>query len=70
MYLNEVGIESSQQHSFKQLILLAVFIAERSVTLALTGARNQLSFMQVLTELSDETCNRMTRGQESFCEES
>lgn len=69
MYLNEVGVESRQQHSFNQLILVAVLIVERSVTLALTGTRNQLSIMQVLTELRDETCNSMTRKQGRFCKE-
>lgn len=57
MYLDEVGKESSQQQSFKQFILVAVLVVERSVTLALVGTGNQLGFMQVLAELRDETCS-------------
>ena len=60
MYLNEVGIESSQQDSFKQLILVTVFIVERSVMLAFIGTRNHLSFIQVITELRDEPYIKMT----------
>lgn len=56
MYLNEVGIQSSQQHSFEQLVLVAVLVVERRVTLALAGTRNQLGVAQVITELRDETC--------------
>lgn len=67
MYLNKVGIESSQEYSFKQLILVAVLVVERSVTLALIGARHQLRFVQVLAELRDETCST-TAQQKSFCE--
>lgn len=70
MYLNEVGIKSSKNHSFKQLILVAVFIVEGGLTLALTGSRNQLSFIQVLAELRDETCSTMTQEQEAFSEAS
>lgn len=67
-HLNEVGIESSQQHSFKQLILITVLIVERSVTLALIGNGHQLGFAQVLAELRDETCSTMAQEQTSFCE--
>lgn len=59
MYLNEVGIKSSQQYSFKQLILVAVLVAERSGMLAFTGLRHHLGFMQVPGELRDETCSMM-----------
>lgn len=57
MYLNEVGKETSQEHSFKQPILVAVLIVERHMTIALTSTRNQPGFMQVLAELRDETCS-------------
>lgn len=59
MYLNEVGIQPSQQHSFKQLILVAVLIVERGVTLAVTGMRNKPGVMQIITELRYKTCNRI-----------
>ncbi len=68
MHLNEVGIESSQQHSFEQLILVAVLVVERSVTLALIGTRHQLGFVHVLAELRDETYSTMEQEQKPFCE--
>lgn len=61
LYLNKVGIESSQQYSFKQLLLIAVLIAERHVTLTVVGMRHQLCLIEVSAELRDETCIKATR---------
>lgn len=61
LYLNKVGIESSQQHSFKQLLLITVFIAERRVTLTIVCMRHQLCLIQISAELRDETCIKATR---------
>lgn len=62
-HLNEVGIEPSQQHSFKQLILVAVLVVERIGTLAVAGTGHQLGFVQVLAELRDETCSGAAQRQ-------
>lgn len=59
-HLNEVGIESSQQDSFKQLFLVAALVAERRVALTRVGMWHQLGFMQVCAELGDETCIKAT----------
>lgn len=61
LYLNKVGIESSQQYSFKQLLLIAVLVAERCVTLTIVCMRHQLCLIQVSAELRDETCSKETR---------
>lgn len=61
IYLNKVGIESSQQYSFKQLLLIAVLIAERCVTLTIICMRHQLCLIQVRAELRDEACIKETR---------
>lgn len=54
-HLNEVGVESGQQHGFEQLVLVAVHVVQRRLTLAVVSAGNQLGVAQVLAELSDET---------------
>lgn len=59
-HLNKVGIESSQQHSFKQLLLVAALVAERGVALTRVGVWHQLGFVQVCAELGDETCTKAT----------
>lgn len=61
VYLNKVGIESSQQYSFEQLLLIAVLIAERRVTLTTACLRHQLCLIQVSAELRDETYIKTTR---------
>ena len=60
MYLNEVGIESSQQYSFQHLILVAVLVVARRVTLAVIGIRHQPGFLEVCAELSHQTCSKKT----------
>ncbi|TNN54805.1 hypothetical protein EYF80_035011 [Liparis tanakae] len=55
-YLDEVGVEASEQHSLQQLILVAVLVVERRGALALPGLRHHLGFVQVLAELRDEPC--------------
>lgn len=59
-HLNKVGIESSQQDSFKQLLLVAALVAERRVALTRVGMWHQLGFVQVCAELGDETCVKAT----------
>lgn len=59
-HLNKVGIESSQQDSFKQLLLVAALVAERRVTLTRVSMWHQLGFIEVRAELGDETCIKAT----------
>lgn len=59
-HLNKVGIESSQQDSFKQLLLVAALVAERRVALTRVGMWHQLGFIQVCAELGDETYIKAT----------
>lgn len=66
MYLDEVGVESSQQHSFQKFILVAVLIVKRRLPLALAGTRHQLSLVQIFTELRDETCSKEAQNKHHF----
>lgn len=59
-HLDKVGIESSQQDGFQQLVLAAALVAEGRVALALVGVRHQPGFVQARAELSDETCIKAT----------
>jgi len=57
-YLYEVRIEASNQHCFKELLLLTVLVQMRRDTQTFSRMSRQSSIRQVLTELLHQACLR------------